>query len=167
MRKIAFVIEQNKENIKKVMIYKSDSGVNLFGYDTVLDCNGLFDEWYENLKDAEMSCEIEYGIKSEDWILIPDPQDFCNYDYIMPVRIKGRDIGKPEFDTWEILRKGKWEFFQPPYELNGTALTGNEMLFFSGLLDEFDKAKKRNKTKARKILKGLRFDSKSIEKILL
>ena len=162
MRKIAFISEQNKENIKKVMIYENNSGVYLFGYDTILDCNALFDEWYEYLNDAEESCEREYNIKSEDWISISDPQDFCNIDYIMPVRIKGRDIGKPEFDCWEILLNGKWQSFQPPYETNETGLTGNEKLFLSGLLEEFEQAKTYDKAKAIKILEALQFDKVSI-----
>ena len=166
MRKIAFVTSQNKENIKKIMIHESNNGVYLFGYNTVLDCNGIFDYWYENLEVAERCCIEEYNIKSEDWISVPDQQDFCNLDYIMPVRIKGRDIGKPEFDCWEILQNGKWQSFQPPYEVCIGGLTGNERLFLSGLLSEFERAKRNDKVKARKILEALQFDRESIEKIL-
>ena len=45
-------------------------------------------------------------------------------------------------------------------------MTGNERLFASGLMDEFDKAKKSDKYKARTILQALRFDELSIGKII-
>jgi hypothetical protein len=45
-------------------------------------------------------------------------------------------------------------------------LTGNERLFVSGLMDEFDKALKNDKDKARLILELLGFDKPSIEKIV-
>lgn len=166
MRKIAFVSAENEEGIRKVMISGSGDGAFLFGYNTILDCNSIWNEWYENQEDADEHCESEYGVTPDDWISIPDPQDFCNLDYIMPVRIKGRDVGRPEFDNWETLINGKWEDFHPPYELIGTAMTGNEILFFSGLWDEFEQAKKCDRKKARKILEALRFDKESIKTIL-
>ena len=45
-------------------------------------------------------------------------------------------------------------------------MTGNERLCESGLLDEFDKAKKKDKDKARTILKALKFDELSISRII-
>ena len=45
-------------------------------------------------------------------------------------------------------------------------MTGNERLFVSGLMDEFDKALKNDKDKARLILELLGFDKFSIEKII-
>jgi hypothetical protein len=45
-------------------------------------------------------------------------------------------------------------------------MTGNERLFVSGLMDEFDKALKNDKDKARLILELLGFDKPSIDKIV-
>jgi len=45
-------------------------------------------------------------------------------------------------------------------------MTVNERLFASGLMDEFDKAKKSDKTKARRILELLKVDKPSIDKII-
>lgn len=45
-------------------------------------------------------------------------------------------------------------------------MTVNERLFVSGLMKEFDIAQKSDKTKARKILKLLKVDNPSIEKIV-
>ena len=48
--------------------------------------------------------------------------------------------------------------------LNG--MTVNERLFNSGLMDEFDRVKRKDKVKARKILQALEVDEPSIDKIL-
>lgn len=45
-------------------------------------------------------------------------------------------------------------------------MTVNERLWESGLMDEFDKTKKKNKTRAAQILRILRVDEPSIKKIL-
>jgi hypothetical protein len=51
--------------------------------------------------------------------------------------------------------------------LGGLAgMSVNERLFTSGLMDEFDKTKKKNKTRAAQILRILRVDEPSIKKIL-
>ena len=49
---------------------------------------------------------------------------------------------------------------------NLTGTTGNERLFLSGLLGEFERCLKGDKIKARYILEKLGFDSKSIGEIL-
>ncbi|ADF53599.1 MAG: hypothetical protein CMP12_07845 [Zunongwangia sp.] len=49
-------------------------------------------------------------------------------------------------------------------DLKGT--TVNERLYISGLLNEFDKAMIMDKPKAREILKALKVDENSIEKIV-
>ena len=45
-------------------------------------------------------------------------------------------------------------------------MTVNERLFASGLMDEFDRAKKKDKVKARRILELLQVDKPSIDKII-
>ncbi len=45
-------------------------------------------------------------------------------------------------------------------------MTGNERLYLSGLKDEFDKSKESDKQKARTILKALKFDELSIDRIV-
>lgn len=52
-------------------------------------------------------------------------------------------------------------------QVNGLGgMTVNERLYISGLLNEFDKAIKNDKGKARKILELLQVDKASIDKIL-
>ncbi|MDR0560430.1 MAG: hypothetical protein LBG92_09675 [Prevotellaceae bacterium] len=165
-RKIAFVNTDNENGIKKVMICKTQKGFYLFEFDTKLDCNNISELFYENLEDAEFHCIKKYDIKNEDWLSISNQEDFCNLDYIMPVKIKGRENRKPEFDNWEIFQNGKWQEFTPPYNENINAMTGNERLYRSGLLDEYEKALKTNKEKAKKILIGLEYDDNSVKQIL-
>lgn len=47
-----------------------------------------------------------------------------------------------------------------------SAMTVNERLFVTGLIDEFDKVKKKDKKRATEILQEIYVDSKSIQKIL-
>ena len=47
-----------------------------------------------------------------------------------------------------------------------SGMTVNERLWESGLMDEFDKAKKKDKTRAKEILKWLKVDEPSIQKIV-
>jgi hypothetical protein len=47
-----------------------------------------------------------------------------------------------------------------------SGMTVNERLWESGLMDEFDRAKKKDKMRAREILRWLRVDEPSIEKIV-
>ncbi|MDR1015275.1 MAG: Maf family protein [Coriobacteriales bacterium] len=120
MRKMAFVSAENETGLKKVMLCACGNGVYLYGYDTIVDCNSVLSEWYEKLDEAERHCVDVYHIQADDWISVPEPLDSCNHDYLMPVRIKGRDIGRPEFDTWEILTGGEWRPFRPPYDADAT-----------------------------------------------
>jgi len=47
-----------------------------------------------------------------------------------------------------------------------SGMTVNERLYVSGLMDEFDKVKKTNKSRAKEILRWLRVDEPSIELIV-
>lgn len=59
------------------------------------------------------------------------------------------------------------EIFQAVQQVDGLeGMTVNERLFASGLINEFDRAKKHDKEKARKILELLQVDKPSIDKII-
>ncbi|MDO3695941.1 hypothetical protein QVZ41_13905 [Wenyingzhuangia sp. chi5] len=64
----------------------------------------------------------------------------------------------------KITREQIYEKANSVVNLKG--MTGNERLYESGLLDEFDKAKKNDKHLARTILQALQFDELSIGQIL-
>ncbi len=101
-------IRQSDSEIKRLMIYDSEDGVYLFGYDNYEDSGSLWDSWFESIEDAIESCEEDYEIAKSDWEKIPDPLENCQHDWIEPVRVKGRDIGKPEWGKLEKLIDRKW-----------------------------------------------------------
>lgn len=69
-----------------------------------------------------------------------------------------------EYILSQILEQTTIEKIQNITGLDG--MTVNERLYVSGLMDEFDKVKRRNKTRAAQILRILRVDKPSIDKIL-
>ena len=112
MRKIA-TVKNDHPTIKQVMIYETEDGVYVFPFASLEDGSGIGDEWYQSLNEADAMCESEYGINGNDWKYIDDPLEDCQDDWIAPVRIKGRDIGKPEWGNFERLEDGVWKDFVP------------------------------------------------------
>jgi biofilm protein TabA len=164
MRKLAYI--DIFDEIRKLIIYQSDEGVFLFGYDCLQDTSSKWDNWFMNVEEADAYCHDIYKVEDDKWIYISDPLEHCQHDFIMPTRVKGREIENSEYGKFETLIDGKWvelNYKDKIYSLDG--LTGNERLFVTGLIDEFDKAKKNDKSKARLILYTLKFDDKSIERI--
>jgi|JI6StandDraft_1071083.scaffolds.fasta_scaffold67457_2 hypothetical protein len=165
MRKIAFV--DTFDEVKKLMIYESEDGVYLFGYDCVQDTSSLWDYLHETVEDVEELCFDKYQIDNEKWIEISEPLEDCQHDFIMPTRVIGKKEGNPKWGHFEVLENGKWtENSYPEKYLNFDCMTGNERLWVSGLMTEFDKAKISNKIKARQILAALQFDANSIDHIV-
>lgn len=165
MRKVAFV--NIVDETLKLMIYQCDEGVYLFGYDCFQDAPSKWDNWFEDLETADQYCQDIYQISTNDWILISEPCKDCQHDFIMPTRIKGRESGKPEYGKFETLINKRWVDLSPidkHQSLGG--LTGNERLFVTGLIEEFDNAKRNDKSKARQILRALNFDDKSTQRIV-
>lgn len=61
----------------------------------------------------------------------------------------------------------KEEILEKVKKMNGLGgMTVNERLFVTGLMDTFDKAKRKDKELARFILETIRVDKQSIDKIL-
>ena len=52
-------------------------------------------------------------IDEKGWIEMEDPLPDCQHDAFVPLRVKGRDIGKPEWGKYETLKDGKWVDFIP------------------------------------------------------
>ena len=38
---------------------------------------------------------------------------YCQHDAFLPIRVKGRDIGEPQWGKLEILENGKWKEYIP------------------------------------------------------
>jgi len=120
MRKYAILKEAvyrdgdtDSDLVKKIMIYYEKEGdVYLFFYTTVDEYGSCCtDYFFNNLEDADEYAFSEYGLKSEDWILIDDPLPFCQHDIIHPIRVKGRNTGKLVWDELEIFDGTKWVDF--------------------------------------------------------
>jgi biofilm protein TabA len=112
MRKVAEVQNDHPE-IKQVMIYECPDGVYVFPFATLEDGSAVSDEYYQSVEEADAECTKRYGISDKDWKYIDDPLEHCQHDWIKPVRIKGRNVGKPEWGHFEILENGIWKDFIP------------------------------------------------------
>ena len=91
----------------KIMLYETAEGVYLFEYFNIhemLQCSA--DLYYDSLDDLYE--EWNPLIDEKGWIDIEDPLPYCQHDAFLPVRIKGRNTGKPEWGKFEILKDGKW-----------------------------------------------------------
>lgn len=112
MRKVAAVKNANSD-VKRVMIHEYEDGVYVYTFSSLADGFSLGDEWYESVSEAERICRIQYDVDSSEWKVIDDPLEGCQGDWIMPVRMKGRDIGNPQWGQFEKLENGVWKEFVP------------------------------------------------------
>ena len=110
MRKYAYLKEPliYTEGIStaKVMLYETEEGYYLFEYcspDAVLCSSdrlyGSSEDLYEDWNDL---------IDDRGWIEIEDPLPDCQHDAFIPLRVKGRNTGNPEWGKYETLKDGKW-----------------------------------------------------------
>ena len=165
MRKVAFTSGQ--DSVKKVMLYECSDGVYVFGYDCLQDTASISDYLQDTVEDAEDFCKNEYNIDSSNWILITDPIDNCQHDFILPTKVKGKENGNPEWGYFQTLIDNRWvDIGTSDKTQNFGGMTVNERLFVSGLINEFDKSKINDKTKAKQILSALQVDEPSIEQIV-
>jgi len=116
MRLLADVLP-NEKDIKRLMIHETENGVYLFGFNRVSDGNCMWDEWYETVADAKEAGQAAYEVIADSWTQIPDPCEHCQQDWIQPVRVKGRDIGCPEWGKLERLTNNQWVEFDPEKEI--------------------------------------------------
>jgi len=107
MRFIAEVTKTELET-KRLMIYGSKEGSYLFGFNILKDSHSNWDEWYATVSDAKELCEERFGIEQADWKEIPDPMEFCQHDWINPVRTKGVNTLTPDYEKFEKFENGKW-----------------------------------------------------------
>jgi len=110
--------------ISWLMIYEDDAGVYLFGSSRATD-GGEWDEWYATVAEARESAEDAYGIPVAAWNQIADPLEHCPHDWIQPVRMKGRDLGQPEWGKLERLVDGNWLEFNPETDVTIIPMTPN------------------------------------------
>jgi hypothetical protein len=87
MRKIANTNTPNSD-ICRLMIYENKEGVCVFLYKTEADGPCDYDEWYENLSEAEQSCRNNFNVDLTDWKIIDDPLPGCQHDWIKPTKVR-------------------------------------------------------------------------------
>ena len=101
-----------KDFIYKIMLYKiKENEIFLFKYCSKDAVIGSFDDYYNDLNDLYNDWNDE--IDEKGWIDIEDPLPYCQHDAFLPVRVKGRDTGKPQWGKLEILKDGKWVDYEP------------------------------------------------------
>ena len=113
MRKYAVLKEPLKCNetdyIYKIMLHQTKNEVLLYQYCSIDAIQCTFDVWYSDIESVyeEWNDEIdEHG-----WIDIEEPLLDCQHDAFLPIRVKGRNVGKPQWGQFEILKEGQWVDF--------------------------------------------------------
>ncbi len=92
--------------IRKIMLCRRESGETcVFLYPGEGDVISSFDERYPSLCDA---LDVWDSRKHTAWLLLDDPLPGCQEDAFLPLRVKGRNEGKPEWGRYEVLRDGEW-----------------------------------------------------------
>ena len=105
------LVTDGGDPVYKVMLYASEEGTYLFEYcspDAVL---GSADRFY--LSGEELHDEWDPLTDGRGWMPIGDPLPGCQHDAFLPVRVKGRDTGMPEWGKYELLKDGEWVDFDP------------------------------------------------------
>ena len=106
MRLIANI--KNNENLKRAMLFLDKNGCYLFLYDKGEDCACVEDLFFSSIEQAKNYCKEHYGIELNLWGEIPDALEFCQSDWIFPVRVKGREKGLPKWGKFEKFENGAW-----------------------------------------------------------
>lgn len=115
MRKYAYLkepIKYDKGNYTfKIMLYETTEGIYLFEYGSLDAVQCSHDRCYDSLEDLYE--DWNDLIDERGWIEIEDPLPDCQHDTFIPIRVKSRDMGKPEWGKLETLKDGKWVEYEP------------------------------------------------------
>lgn len=110
MRKYAVLKEpikcNNRDSIYKIMLHQTKNEVFLYQYCSIDAIQCSFDAWYPDIESVYEDWNDE--IDEHGWIDIDDPLPDCQHDAFLPIRVKGRNIGRPQWGTLEILKNGQW-----------------------------------------------------------
>ena len=95
----------------KIMLYRSEEGVYLFCYGSAEAVQSSSDFLYAS--EEELHDDWDGLIDERGWMDMDDPMPGCQHDAFIPLRVKGRDIGRPEWGRYETLKDGKWIGYDP------------------------------------------------------
>ncbi len=115
MRKYAILKKPIKcndtEYIYKIMLHEDHEDVYLYQYCSMDAVRCTYDAWYPDVETVYDQWNDE--IDERGWIDLGDPLPDCQHDAFLPVRVKGRNVGKPQWGSFEILVRGKWQSYEP------------------------------------------------------
>ena len=115
MREYAWLKEPHKTadgaDVWKIVLFTSEYGCYLFLYSDPDAVIGSSDLWYES-PDEVYECWNDL-IDERGWIELEDPLPYCQHDAFIPIRVKGRNTGKPEWGKFEMLKDGSWIEYKP------------------------------------------------------
>ena len=114
MRRYAYLktpLERDGGRVYKIMLYESEEGTYLFEYESPDAVISSSDRLYDEPGDV-------YGdwdglIDDNGWIDLEDPLPLCQHDAFLPLRVKGRETGRPEWGKYEVLKGGEWKEYRP------------------------------------------------------
>ena len=110
MREYAFLKDPLKRDegryVYKIMLYETEDGVCLFEYCSPDAVRCSYDQYYGSVED--LYDEWNDLIDQNGWTRIDDPLPDCQHDAFIPIRVKGRDTGEPEWGKYETLKDGQW-----------------------------------------------------------
>ena len=117
MRKLAYLKQPYKCNtndtVYKIMVYQNKIGeVFLFYYCDYDAVQASFDEYCFNDFEGVLE-DWNDEIDERGWINIDDPLPDCQHDAQIPIRVKGRNTGEPEYEKLETLKDGEWVEYIP------------------------------------------------------
>ena len=99
--------EQNGFQPRRIMIHPAEEGTYVYVFDAEDALFSKADALYESEEDALE----DWGewISAEGWHVIDDPLPDCQHDCILPIRVKGRNLGTPQWGEYELLENGEWK----------------------------------------------------------
>ncbi len=110
MRQVAGLREplqwDGDSQICKIMLYEAEGGFYLFGYSSPDAVRCSADRFYGSLE--ELYGDWNDRIDENGWIRVEDPLPDCQHDALVPLRVKGRNAGKPDWGQYETLKDGQW-----------------------------------------------------------
>ena len=115
MRKYARLKEPLRRSddsyVYKIMLYETEEGFYLFEYARPDAVQSSSDYLYDSLEDLYEDWNDR--IDENGWIGMEDPLPDCQHDSFIPLRVKGRNTGEPEWGRYETLRDGEWVEYIP------------------------------------------------------
>lgn len=115
MRKYAYLKEPLKYGdntvVFKIMLYEAEEGIYLFEYSSLDAVLSSRDRLYDRLTDLYE--DWNDLIDENGWTEMEDPLPDCQHDAFLPLRVKGRNTGRPQWGKYEIYQDGEWKDYQP------------------------------------------------------